>query len=199
MWQGLPYWIGFIAGGSRIRGDADIMAVVRASLAVATVLGLPAANAAAQGPGGAVQEPSRPWSAGSIWKLIKTPSKASRSSATGSKAPTAIALRWGLDRRAATQLWLRCRTGLSYTYEQPLSLLPRRNTAPAAAAPAIRRGGGPCGCRRCAHARRRGSTFLPTTTPRRRATGGFMPSTPSRPRPDRARRCIAPRSAPPGR
>lgn len=121
-----------------MRGDADIMAVVRASLAVATVLGLPAANAAAQVPGGAVQDPVKAL----VGRLDLEAYKATIKGLTqfGDRQQ-------GTDRNRAAVDWIAAQlrsygcdvARLSYTYEQPPSPLPRRNTAPAAA-PAIRRG-----------------------------------------------------------
>ena len=121
-----------------MRGDADIIAVVRASFAVATVLGLPAANAAAQVPGGAVQDPVKTL----VGRLDLEAYKATIKGLTqfGDRQQ-------GTDRNRAAVDWIAAQlrsygcdvARLSYTYEQPPSLLPRRNTVPAAA-PAIRRG-----------------------------------------------------------
>jgi hypothetical protein len=134
MWQGLPYWIGFIAGGSRMRADADIMAVVRASLAVATVLGLPAANAAAQVPGATVQDPVKALVGRLDLEAYKNTIKGLTQFGDRQQ---------GTDRNRAAVDWIAAQlrsygcdvARLSYTYQQPPSPLPRRNTAPA-----IRRG-----------------------------------------------------------
>jgi Peptidase family M28 len=119
-----------------MRAGRDVTAVVRAALAFAPILALPATNAAAQAP--AIQDSVKVL----VGRLDLEAYKATIKSLTqfGDRQQ-------GTDRNRAAVDWIAAQlrsygcdvARLSYTYEQPPSPLPRRNTA-SAAAPAIRRG-----------------------------------------------------------